>query len=144
MSVSRRIDRPSSKRVPTLRSTGCLAALWCWALIGGTGVLAQTVPLPSRVTGGLGRGVTIATENDEFTVNVRARIQARRAAGDSLDDSEPSTSEMQIRRMRLLFQGNALGPGLTYYIQFGFSNLDTEPDLRLPLRDAYVTWAPRA
>jgi hypothetical protein len=49
---------------------------------------------------------------------------------------------MSIRRMRLLFQGNALGPRLSYYVQLGFSNLDTESDLRMPLRDAYLTWAP--
>jgi phosphate-selective porin OprO and OprP len=38
-----------------------------------------------------------------------------------------------------MFQGNA---ALTYYVQLSFANLDTEGDLRLPLRDAYVTWAP--
>jgi phosphate-selective porin len=44
--------------------------------------------------------------------------------------------------MRLLFQGDIFGPRLNYYIQLGFSNGDTEPDLRLPLRDATVFWAP--
>jgi hypothetical protein len=46
-----------------------------------------------------------------------------------------------VRRMRIVFQGNALGPDLTYYIQLAFSNLDMESDLRSPLRDAYFTWA---
>ena len=41
-----------------------------------------------------------------------------------------------------MLQGNALGPTLTYYLQLSFANLDNEADLRVPLRDAYVTWAP--
>jgi len=49
-------------------------------------------------------------------------------------------SEFSVRRARLVFQGNAAGPSLTYYVQLSFSNLDNEADLRLPLRDAYITW----
>lgn len=75
-------------------------------------------------------------------MNIRSRIQARGTFSDNVDDTLPATSEALVRRMRLVFQGNALGPQFTYYIQLGFSNLDTEADLRLPLRDAYMTWRP--
>jgi hypothetical protein len=45
-----------------------------------------------------------------------------------------------IRRQRLVLSGHVWDRKLKYYIQYGFSNLDTEGDLRLPLRDAYLTW----
>ncbi|MBM4380507.1 MAG: porin, partial [Deltaproteobacteria bacterium] len=32
-------------------------------------------------------------------------------------------------------------PQWQYCVQLGFANGDTEPDLRLPLRDAYLTWS---
>ena len=39
-----------------------------------------------------------------------------------------------------MFEGHAFTRKLTYTIQLGFSNRDMEPDLLIPLRDAYVTW----
>ena len=88
----------------------------------------------------LGKGVTIKTADDQFALNIRGRVQARATLTEINDGLAPVTG-FQVRRMRLLFQGNALGPALTYYLQLGFSNLDTEADLRSPLRDAYITWA---
>jgi hypothetical protein len=86
--------------------------------------------------------VTIRSTDDQASLNIRARIQVRASfIGDGDDDQEDLT-EFAIRRLRLVFQGNAVGPRLTYYVQLAYSNLDTEADLRLPLRDAYVTWAP--
>lgn len=86
-----------------------------------------------------GQGFSVATPDDRFSVRVRARMQLR---VDYLNPtgSDNSVAGAMIRRARLLFEGNAWGPELTYYIQFGFSNRDTEPDLRLPLRDARVTY----
>jgi phosphate-selective porin OprO and OprP len=117
--------------------------------------LALTVPSPLVVAAqapttaasqpmvdvGLGRGVTIRSADDEVSLNLRARIQVRSTIIDAGQDEQP-LSEISIRRARLVVQGNALGPELTYYIQLSFSNLDNEADLRLPLRDAYVTWVP--
>ena len=109
-----------------------------------TGAMAQTAPpAPAKplVEGELGRGITIRTPDDSASLNIRARIQVRATALGAPDEEQPDTTEIAIRRMRLVFQGNASGPRLTYYAQLSFSNLDTEADLRLPLRDAYVTWA---
>jgi hypothetical protein len=95
---------------------------------------------PATVTAGLGKGVTIRSKDDSFSLNIRARMQGRFEY--VAEDGEESETRFMIRRARLVFQGHALTPKLTYYLQLGFSNLDTEADLRLPLRDAYVAWAP--
>jgi hypothetical protein len=96
---------------------------------------------PRLVTEGqFGKGVTLKSEDDRFSLNIRARIQARATLTHNSDDDDPPATEMQIRRMRVVLQGNALGRDLTYYIQLSFSNLDMEPDLRTPLRDSYFTW----
>jgi len=92
---------------------------------------------PANVLAEFGRGVTFRTSDRRFSLNLRGRIQARLTVS---EQPERPQTEFQIRRMRLVFQGNFFGDDLRYYIQLAFSNLDTEPDLRLPLRDAYVTW----
>ena len=115
---------------------GALCLLLCTA----TPVGAQAVATPA-VDVGLGRGVTIRASDDSASLNIRARIQTRATVIDSPRDTVPDTSEVLIRRARLVFQGNAAGPTVTYYVQLSFANLDNEADLRLPLRDAYVTWS---
>lgn len=101
---------------------------------------------PARVTAALGDGVKFRTDDDSFLLQVRARIQARftmLTAEKDPDTGRPTglaSQEFQIRRQRLLFAGHIGSKKLQYYIQLGFSNRDTEPDLRLPLRDAYITY----
>jgi len=92
---------------------------------------------PATVTADFGRGVTFRTEDRRFSLNIRGRIQARLTVS---EQPERPQTEFQIRRMRLALQGNFFGDDFRYNVQLAFSNLDTEPDLRLPLRDAYVTW----
>ena len=48
----------------------------------------------------------------------------------------------QVRRARLVFLGRVPSQRLVFYIQLGLSPLDMEPDLRIPVRDAVVTWLP--
>jgi len=76
-------------------------------------------------------------------MTIRARIQTRATVADTEPDDLPATSEVLVRRARLVLLGNAAGPTFTYYVQLSFANLDNEADLRLPLRDAYVTWSSR-
>lgn len=118
----------------------CLAVVVSVAVSVDVG--AQSGTGGAVVDAGFGRGVTIRTADDQMSLNIRGRVQVRNTMADTEGDDRIGTSEFLIRRMRLLFQGNALGPTLTYYFQFSFANLDNESDLRLPLRDAYVTWAP--
>jgi len=114
-------------------------------LVGASvGMAAGQTPAPASagptVDAGLGRGATIGSADGTASLNIRARIQVRSTASDTPDDERPAIGDVSIRRMRLVFQGNARGPSLTYYAQLSFATLDTEPDLRVPLRDAYVTW----
>lgn len=88
---------------------------------------------------GLGQGFSVTTADEQFSVRLRARMQLR-AAYSNPNGPENDTTQALIRRARLLLEGNVYGPELTYYIQLGFSNRDTESDLRLPLRDARVTY----
>lgn len=115
-------------------------ALAVLLVLAATDVVAQTAT-PPVVDVGLGRGVTIRTVDDDASLNIRARIQVRATAIHNPPGTSDDTSELLIRRARLVFQGNARGPSLTYYLQLSFSNLDNEADLRLPLRDAYMTWS---
>ncbi len=94
-----------------------------------------------KLSATFGKGATIATADEKFSVNLRGRIQAQALVSDE-DGAGGEVTQFQIRRMRLVLQGNLWGPELQYYIQLAFSNRDMEPDLRSPLRDAYVTYAP--
>lgn len=94
-----------------------------------------------RVRASFGQGASISTADGAFEVNIRARVQMRFTLTQLEGASGDPATEFSIRRARLVVQGHALHRDLQYYIQLGFSNRDTEPDLRLPLRDAAVTWS---
>lgn len=110
------------------------------AVLTAHDALAQSASQP-RVDIGLGQGLTVRAQDDASSLNIRARVQVRSTIVDNPSGTVDDTSEMMIRRARLVFQGNAQGPSLTYYVQLSFSNLDNEADLRSPLRDAFVTWS---
>lgn len=102
--------------------------------------MAQSAGAPgATVDAGFGRGVTITSADETLSLNLRARIQVRGTTIAAEDDGA-GMSEILVRRMRLVFKGNALGPSLTYQVELGFASLDQEADLRTPLLDAYVTW----
>jgi phosphate-selective porin OprO and OprP len=90
--------------------------------------------------GAFGKGLQFHTEDDAFAATIRTRFQARatNVVHDSPDE-EPSTDVM-IRRMRLVVMGHAFEEAFTYYVQLGFSTLDVDPDAPSPVRDAYATW----
>jgi hypothetical protein len=95
---------------------------------------------PAIVTAAFGKGATIASPDGNYSMTLRGRVQVRFTQLDkNAESGEPST-ELSIRRMRLKLDGNAFSPSLRYTVQLAFSNLDQEPDLRTPLRDAYLTW----
>jgi phosphate-selective porin OprO and OprP len=87
----------------------------------------------------LGKGVTFE-KGEASKLTIRARIQLRASQFSEDDGDPPDVTEFVARRIRLLVQGHVRGGEVTYYLQLGFSNQDTESDLRLPLRDAYLTW----
>ena len=92
------------------------------------------------VTGKLGKGIDFTSRDKSWRFNLRARMQLRFTQFSQGDGDAPEVTEIQARRIRLLVSGHVMGGDLQYYLQLGFSNGDTEPDLRLPLRDAYLTY----
>lgn len=97
----------------------------------------------------LGKGITARSADDTFALTLRLRMQLQTAVTAPTDDAvdagarDAVTTETAVRRMRVLFQGHAFTKQLQYYVQLAFTNRDMEPDLRSPLRDAYVTYAAR-
>lgn len=94
-------------------------------------------PQPVSGSVSLGRGVTFRSEDERYALTIRGRIQARFTLA---EQPEAPQTEFQIRRMRLELMGNVFSRDLQYYVHLGFAGADNEPDLRLPLRDAYFTW----
>lgn len=88
----------------------------------------------------LGKGITFTTADDDAKLSIRGRLQLRASQFSEDPGEPPEVTEFQARRIRLLFQGHVRGGEFEYYLQLGFSNGDTESDLRLPLRDAYITY----
>lgn len=95
----------------------------------------------ATVTTALGDGITVTAPDDSSSMQIRARLQLRATQFSDEDGEPPEVTEFLARRIRLQILGHALGGDWTYYLQLSFSNLDMEPDLRLPLRDAYITYA---
>jgi hypothetical protein len=97
----------------------------------------------ATVTARLGRGFEVRSADGRFSMNIRGRAQLRyELVTDSFRPGEANgSSTFMARRVRLLVQGQLFNEDWNYYVQFGFSNRDTESDLRLPLRDAYMTWS---
>ncbi|HQY61467.1 MAG TPA: porin [Polyangiaceae bacterium] len=131
-------------------STGCLAScVSCW-LLASPARASEPAPPAARpqVEAALGKGVTIRSKDDLVSLQIRPRVQVRAAfatdpdktSGSPVIEPEDAATQLAIRRARLAFRGNVLGPKLTYYVQLAFSNADTESDLRLPLRDASMQW----
>ena len=96
----------------------------------------------------IGKGLTLATKDGRFSLNLRGRLQFRYDANRYHDDdpaTAPADHALQIRRLRLILQGNVFSPHVKYHLQFGFAPLDMYNDLpadagirRSPLRDVRV------
>jgi phosphate-selective porin OprO/OprP len=93
----------------------------------------------------IGKGVTIASANGRYSLQVRARLQVRYDLEHPNFESEPVSHVFQIRRARVVLAGNVFSPHIRYQFQFGFSPRDMSNDIpsdledsirRNPLRDA--------
>jgi phosphate-selective porin OprO and OprP len=97
-------------------------------------------PLPASVEWNPGEGVTLMTTDQRFALTLRGRAQLRfELIGADSEDEEVEAS-FQVRRLRFTFQGHVLSKDWRYQVQLAFANRDTESDLRLPLRDAFLTY----
>lgn len=92
----------------------------------------------------IGDGLTLASRDGRFSLQIRGRIQIRydlehERGGDT-------RHALQIRRARVVLMGSVFSPHVKYTIQLGFSPLDMQNDLpsepgsirRNPLRDARI------
>jgi phosphate-selective porin OprO/OprP len=90
------------------------------------------------VHAGLGEGLNVESEDGRFALKIRGRAQIRAAA--VFGDTDESVTFL-LRRFRLVFSGHLFHSDVRYYFQLGMAPLDMEPDLLIPVRDAYLTYA---
>ena len=100
----------------------------------------------AKVSFKVGDGVTVASANEKFSLNLKADLSA--GVNFDLDkDEDLRSTSFNINKARLNLSGNLLGPKLTYSIQFGFSPSDTKT---LPngnssfVRDAVIHYKPNS
>ena len=106
----------------------------------------QTQDKGTRVSFRPGDGITVATENEKFSLNLKTDFYAGVSFDFDKDENERSTS-FNIVKARLNLSGNLWGPKLTYSFQLGFSPNDTKT---LPngnssfVRDAVLHYKPNS
>ncbi len=84
-----------------------------------------------------GKGFTVASADERYSLNLRARVQLRTTLG---RDDDTTTLEAQVRTLRFFIAGNVLVPELKYLIQFAFGANDFDKDSSSPIFDAYVEY----
>lgn len=92
----------------------------------------------------LDKGISLVTEDEQFKMNLRFRMQ-NQLAYESQGDIDLSAANIQgqIRRLRLRLGGHAFGPRLRYNLQLSFSRGDQDFDnSNIPnvVRDALITY----
>jgi hypothetical protein len=101
-------------------------------------------PLAEGLDAEFGEGITLRSDDGDFSLTIRGRIQARaqlrHTPSDELGEGDTDVGFL-IRRMRLVFLGHLGSPSLQFYIQLGFApnELENPPN---PIRDAVITWLP--
>lgn len=98
-------------------------------------------PQPARALtlyGAPGRGVTLSTGDDFFSLTLRGRAQVRDTV--VAPDNAPVTNEVAIRTMRLIFSGHVHARQTQYVVQLAFGAQDYEAGMVSPLYDAWVAF----
>lgn len=107
------------------------------------GGIALETPVPVepaglRVGARPGYGVTVATDDERFSMTLRGRIQLRHTASfDGTDEPEHST---QVRTARIHLHGATFSPRIRYNTQLAFGSSDFDPAAPSPVLDAYVEY----
>ena len=116
--------------------------------------LAQADPAPpttvgssgagatSDLSGAPGKGLTV-TVGDQFSLNVRSRIQLRYQLNVPPEDAAGERDLQQlvsIGTARLWFSGHVYNPKLTYMIQLALAGRDFRDGATSPIFDAYLDW----
>jgi hypothetical protein len=90
--------------------------------------------LPVKASYGIGKGITVETEDNRFKVNLYNRFQGRYTYTNVPDGDDESS--FRVRRMKTTFEGHAFDPSLTFKFQ---TNWVPDPELE----DALLHWRPR-
>ena len=112
---------------------------------GRTDIMERLLNLPNIE---VGKGVTFRPKNNSYEMTLRFRMQNMIGLSFSRNMNLTST-DAQIKRLRLRFDGYIFSPKIVYSIQLGFSSYDTEPvpngeggvNMNL-IRDAIVYYVP--
>jgi phosphate-selective porin OprO/OprP len=98
--------------------------------------------IPLKLRGAFGEGVGIESVDGSFGMGLRARVQTRTTVVVPEAEDEDPTADFQIRRARVTIDAHGWDDLVTLKIQLAFAPLDQDPVAPVPLRDAYVTFAP--
>lgn len=93
---------------------------------------------PVRVEAAAGKGITVTSADGTYAMNLAVRLNFRdtvRFGGDSV-----ASNEINLKTLRLFFQGHALDPALKYRVQLAFGGNDFDADTATPVFDAFVEW----
>ena len=108
---------------------------------GRTDIMERLLNLPNIE---VGKGVTFRPKSNSYEMTLRFRMQ--NMVGLSFNRHMGLTStDAQVKRLRLRFDGYIFSPKIVYSIQLGFSSYDTEmiPNGNMNLiRDAIVYYVP--
>ncbi|MEQ1567999.1 MAG: porin [Myxococcota bacterium] len=101
-------------------------------------------PSPPSVTAAPGKGVTVTTADDTFSLNLRGRVQLRQGVyltSPDEDGARDATLQTQIYTTRLWFSGHLFDPDLKYMLQLAVSPKDYRDGAISPIFDAYLDYA---
>jgi hypothetical protein len=85
-----------------------------------------------------GKGLTLTTNDNKFSMTWRARAQIRNTL--TYAEAPGVQNELNVKTMRLVTTGHVLTPDLKYAIQLAFGTNDFEAGNPSPLFDAYVEY----
>lgn len=98
----------------------------------------QTPPI--KLKGRFGEGMGIETGDGAFGFGVRARIQIRSTVVVPENGTDTS-ADIQIRRLRVNFEGFGWKKLVTFKVQLAMASLDLDQVAPLIVRDAYANFA---
>jgi hypothetical protein len=98
----------------------------------------QTVKLEAAP----GKGFTLSTGDERFSLQLRARAQVRDTLVVQQSPTAPAshTNELNVKTVRLWFTGNLFTRHLHYGIQLALGGGDFEKDSSSPIFDAYLQY----
>lgn len=91
----------------------------------------------ARVSAAPGRGLTVGTADDRFSLTIRPRAQLRETFS---HDQKGTTNEINVKTVRLTMHGHVLSPHLRFNVQLAFGGNDFDKDNASPLFDAFVEY----